>query len=177
MFTEEVVCHSLKWCNKFHAQEVQGNYRLWQRRLWVDPKLKRQRDDQLQTLVNEVSSIKDSLTDLFALNESSKIPLGLKKVFGETFKCCICHRVPIQPPMSVTKCSKTILGCDTCVNTWFSGLDMFTKLCPACRSERGCNKTIVIRGLDKFLTQMDTVFKTEYGTGVEKQFLHWWRTH
>ena len=46
------------------------------------PKLKRQQDDQLQTLMNEVGSIKDALTDLFALNKSSKIPLGLKKVLG-----------------------------------------------------------------------------------------------
>ena len=111
------------------------------------PRLKRQQDDQLHTLMSEVGSIMDSLTDLFTLNKSSKIPLRLKKVLGETFKWNICHWISIQPPVIVALCCKTILEYETWVNTWFSGPDMLTELCPACRSEKGCNETMVLQGL------------------------------
>lgn len=121
---------------------------------------KQKTDDKLEILLSDVGSIKDSLTDIFSLDENSHIPLGLKRVIRDTFKCAICHHVPIHPPIIVTKCCKTILGCEKCVNTWYSGPEMLSKTCPSCRADRGCNETMVLRGLDDFLTQMAKVLQT-----------------
>ena len=125
------------------------------------PCSKQIKEDKLETLINEVGSIKENVLDMFSLNKNSNIPLGLKRVIRDTFQCTICCRVPIHSPVIVTKCCKTILGCETCVNAWYSGAEMLTKTCPSCRAERGCNETMVLRGLDDFLLQMAKVLETD----------------
>jgi len=37
------------------------------------------------------------------------------------------------------------------VDTWYSGEDAMRKTCPICRAERGCNETMVLRGLSEFM--------------------------
>ena len=44
-----------------------------------------------------------------------------------------------------------MLGCQECVNTWYSGPDAMLKTCPICRTQRGCNETMVLRDLTEFL--------------------------
>ena len=63
--------------------------------------------------------------------------------------------------MIVSKCCKTILGCESCVNRWFSGNDALTKDCPLCRSERGYTETMLVRGLDGFLQEILSVIQSE----------------
>ena len=58
------------------------------------------------------------------------------------------------PPVIVPKCCKTLLGCDGCINGWFSGEEALTKSCPACHMERGYNETMILRGLDDYLVQV-----------------------
>ena len=122
---------------------------------------KKPKDDKLETILHNVESIKESLSDIFSLSENSCVPLGLKRVIRDTFQCTICRQVPIHPPVIITKCCKTILGCETCVNTWYSGPDMLTKTCPSCRAERGCNETMVLRGLEEFLAQMGKLLQRD----------------
>jgi len=43
------------------------------------------------------------------------------------------------------------------VDTWYSGEDAMRKTCPICRAERGCNETMVLRGLSDF---MEAIRKT-----------------
>ena len=71
------------------------------------------------------------------------------------------HMLPVRPPVIVTKCCKVVLGCDSCVNDWFSGPDALTKSCPSCRAERGYNETMLLRGLDEFLTEIRKVIQTD----------------
>lgn len=96
-------------------------------------------------------SIKKSLGEVFTLTKDSKIPLGLKRIMGETFQCKLCKEVPIKPPLIIGKCCKVILGCESCVNGYYTGLDALTKPCPHCRAPRGYNETMVFRGFDDFL--------------------------
>ena len=60
----------------------------------------------------------------------------------------------MTPPVIATKCCKTLLGCEGCINGWYSGEDALTKSCPACRAERGYNDTLIVKGLDDFLEQV-----------------------
>ena len=91
------------------------------------------------------------------LSKESKIPLGLKRIVRDSFKCKICHAVPINPPVIMSKCCKTLIGCEPCINTLYSGPDALTKPCPCCRSERGYNETMVLRGIDEFLQSFKRV--------------------
>ena len=104
-----------------------------------------------EELSEDVRFIKDTLMDMMTLNAESKLPMGLKRMLRDTFKCHICHSIPAKPPLIITKCCKNMLGCETCVNQWYSGPDAMTKTCPICRAERGCNETMLLRGLTEFL--------------------------
>ena len=85
---------------------------------------------------------------MMTLSADNSIPMGLKRILRETFKCRVCHTVPINPPVIVIKCYKTILGCESCINSWYSGEDALTKTFPSCRAARGYNETMLLRGLD-----------------------------
>lgn len=105
-----------------------------------------------QDILNEEFAIvKDNITDIMQLTSESKIPLSLKKLICDHFKCSLCHSTPINPPIIVSKCCKTIIGCEGCVNTWFSGSDALTKSCPICRAKRGYNEMMILKGIDDFL--------------------------
>ncbi len=112
-------------------------------------------------ILSEVGCIKETLGEMMTLSTDSNFPMGLKRILRETFKCRICHTVPSKPPVIVTKCCKTILGCESCINNWYSGQDALTKTCPSCRAERGYNETMLLRGLDDFLTQVRKAVQTE----------------
>ena len=95
------------------------------------------------------------------LNAESKLPLGLKRMLRDTFKCYICHSVPAKPPLIITKCCKNLLGCEACVNQWYSGSEAISKTCPICRAERGCNETMLLRGLTEFLENVGKLYINE----------------
>ena len=52
---------------------------------------------------------------------------------------------------------KTILGC---LNSWYSGQEALTKTCPSCRAERGYNETMLLLGLNDFLTEIRKAIQT-----------------
>ena len=108
-------------------------------------------DDKLTTLLQNTEQIKGTLRDVLSLTDTGNIPLGLKKIFQDTFICTICNRVPIKPPLIVTKCCKSILGCEECTNEWYSGPDAPNKTCPKCRAERGYTETMRLHGMDEVL--------------------------
>ena len=112
-------------------------------------------------ILSEVGGIKEALGEMMTLSADSSIPMGLKRILRETFKCRVCHNVPINPPVIVTKCCKTILGCESCINSWYSGEDALTKTCPSCRAARGYNETMLLRGLDDFWIQVRKAIQTE----------------
>ena len=126
-----------------------------------EPTNKRGRQEKLDLLLNKVGSIRECLNDMITLTKDARVPMGLKRIPRDTFKCRICHSVPIKPPVIVTKCCKNVLGCESCINTGYSGPDALVKTCPACRAERGYNETMLLRGLDEFLKQIGRAIQTE----------------
>ena len=112
-----------------------------------------------------MASVKETVSDVMSLTNEAAMPLGLKRVINDTFKCQICHSVPIKPPVIATKCCKNILGCQSCVNTWYSGIDSMTKTCPMCRAERGCVETMILRGLSEFMEAIQKLCRNEGESG------------
>ena len=78
-------------------------------------------------ILSEVGGIKEALGEMTILSADSSIPMGFKCILRETFKCHVCHTAPINPPVIVTKCCKMILGCESCINSWYNGEDALTK--------------------------------------------------
>jgi len=69
--------------------------------------------------------------------------------------------MPIKPPMIITKCCKSILGCETCCLNWYSGAEATMKRCPLCRAERGLSETMRLAGLDDFLDTLQYYFSND----------------
>ena len=122
---------------------------------------KRKHDDKMEVLADDMTSVKDMVTDLMSVTANSTLPVGWRHLLCDTFKCNICHAIPIKPPVIVTKCCRNILGCENCVNTWYSGPDAMSKTCPMCHRERGCNETMVLNGLNKFIEGVKATFQQE----------------
>ncbi len=67
----------------------------------------------------------------------------------------------MKPPVIMCKCCKVVIGCESCVNAWYTGPEALTETCPACRAERGYSGMMILRGLDNFLTVVKKVIQTE----------------
>lgn len=112
-------------------------------------------------LIHEVQGIKSSLVDVLSLTNDSDIPLGFKHAIRDAFQCIICKRVPLKPPVIISKCCKSILGCERCINNWYSGSEALTKNCPKCGMERGYPETMLLLGLDSFLSKVAPIIQNE----------------
>lgn len=108
---------------------------------------------KMAAVLDEIDNLKAVITDTLTLTRECGIPLPFMRMMRDSFKCKICHKTPPKPPLIASKCCKVLLGCEGCVNSWYSGADALTKACPSCRHERGYNETMQIRGLDEFLTE------------------------
>ena len=108
-----------------------------------------------QKVSKELVELQRRVDKVFQLTKDAKVPLGLRDLLSEAFKCKICREV-IRPPVIVTKCCKGLLGCDECVRTWYA-TDPLTKNCPGCNTERGYVETMRIRGLDDLITAVRTL--------------------
>jgi len=71
---------------------------------------KRRNEKMLQSIKDELVSLKDTVMDVISLTPESFLPLGLRRVIRDTFKCQMCQSTA-NPPIIVTKCCKNILGC------------------------------------------------------------------
>lgn len=122
------------------------------------PKRKKKADDKMQLLIDEMTATKELLTEMATLSADAELPLPFKRLINDTFKCCICHSVPMKPPVIIARCCKNMLGCQGCVDRWYSGPDQMTKLCPICRTDRAYNDTMILRGLSEFLDNIRKVY-------------------
>ena len=75
----------------------------------------------------------------------------------DAFMCKICHNLPMKPPLIYMKCCKAILGCELCVNKWYSGDEALTKVSPLCRNARGYNETAQILSFDDFIGDVEVL--------------------
>ena len=112
--------------------------------------------------VGNLSEIKESilgmekkLTEIMEVNEKMNIPTGLHRSLMDTFMCKVCRNFPMKPPLIYSKCCKSVIGCEGCVNKWYTGDEALTKVCPLCGSARGYNETAQILGFDEFVQDLE----------------------
>ena len=103
-----------------------------------------------------VKAIQRRIDSLFEVDKSLAMPMAMRRHLLETFRCHIC-RESMKPPIIFTKCCKYILGCQSCVNTWYGGGEGLDKPCPRCRTERAFGKTCQLKGMDEFLKMVGSL--------------------
>ena len=132
------------------------------------PSRKKRRKDELKLMIQ---GIKDDIEELKSLTTDSttNLPLGLQNEIRGSFKCTICHTLPIKPPIIVAKCCKSIIGCEDCINQWYGGQDGLTKSCPLCRTDRAFAETMRLNGLEGFIQSLSEVFSQTTETDVQGQ--------
>ena len=99
----------------------------------------------------DMEQLKGKCGKIFQLTADLKIPLGLMQLLLDSLKCRICHQSPMEPPIVMGKCCKSIIGCEACTNQWYSGDEALTKSCPNCRAARGYAETVRLHGIDDVL--------------------------
>ena len=64
----------------------------------------------MQLLIDEMTATKELLTEMATLSADAELPLPFKRLINDTFKCCICHSVPMKPPVIIARCCKNMLA-------------------------------------------------------------------
>jgi hypothetical protein len=107
---------------------------------------------KLSNISSEFREVKVSINKIFTITNNMSVPIGLRNVLYDTFKCSICQSTPMVPQIILAECCKSILGCQSCVDARYRGAEGQTHTCPRCRSDRAYVETCRITGLDDFLT-------------------------
>ena len=107
---------------------------------------------KLQRIQDDIKEIKMELSKVFLLTITMQVPIGLRRLLCDTFRCGICHSTPIKPPIIFARCCKSIIGCQSRVDTWYRGDKGQQRTCPNCRKARAFVDTCKINGLEDFLT-------------------------
>ena len=83
--------------------------------------------------------------------------MGFQRPIRDAFQCNFCLAIPIKPPVIMSKCCKSVIGCVRRDNAWYTGPEALTKTCPTCRAECGYSETMILRGLDSFLIEIKVI--------------------
>ena len=133
---------------------------------------KKQRSSQLADLQNvqaEIGQVKYMVSEILEVNKALPMPIGIVKIIKDAFKCKICHETPMQAPVIATKCCNSLLGCESCVNKWYDGVNGLSKKCPHCNEPRGYAFTFQFKGLDEFLTGVTGMLRQEQDKSDESE--------
>ncbi|XP_068727311.1 uncharacterized protein [Montipora capricornis] len=98
-----------------------------------------------------LESVVKMLQDLTTVTSAMPLPPSVVKLINDAFKCKVCLKLPMHPPIIATRCCNTLLGCSQCINHWYSGEDGLNKTCPHYREPQGYAQTYQFKGLDEFL--------------------------
>ena len=106
-----------------------------------------------QTVVGTVNALRRDIQALQACmwGMSANFLSALKQSLMDCLKCKICQSSPFTLPIILAKCCSNILGCQTCMDAWFSGPEALTKVCPICKCDRGYANTLRLHGIDELL--------------------------
>ena len=116
---------------------------------------------KLQTIQDDIKEIREELSKVFLLTSAMQVPIALRRLLYDTFRCGICRSTPMKPPIIFARCCKSIIGCQSCVDTWYRGEEGQQHTCPNCRESRAYVETCKINGLDDFLTAIAPVLEVD----------------
>lgn len=118
--------------------------------------MKKGMDEIKECIADKISETQKTMQEILGVTEKMTIPTGLQRSLMDCFMCKICRNFPMKPPLIFTKCCKAIIGCEACVNQWYSGDEALTKVC---RNTRGYNETSSILRFDNFIKDPEVLTK------------------
>ena len=118
----------------------------------IVPLVKR-RKEGIDGIARDIKVLKSDVASLFEVSRTI-VPMGLKKMLIDTFRCTICQSTP---PIIFSKCCKSIIGCQECVDKWYCGSEGMGRSCPRCRAERSFTETCRVNGLTEFLEMTEKI--------------------
>ena len=107
----------------------------------------------MESLVEEVREVKEEIGKIRELAFRHKFSLSFIQSLEEAFRCSICHVTPAKLPLIACQACSTLLGCESCTNTWYG--NGFDKKCPKCNTPRGLSKTFILKGFDNLVHQLE----------------------
>ncbi len=54
------------------------------------PRKKKKKENKMDIIISDISDIKRSISEVMSLSSSSSIPIALRRITRDTFKCSIC---------------------------------------------------------------------------------------
>ena len=98
-----------------------------------------------------ILGMEKKLMEILEVNEKMNIPTGLHRSLMDTFMCKVCRNFPMKPPLIYSKCCKSVIRYEGCVDKWYTVDKALTKVCPLCGSTRGFNETAQILAFNEFV--------------------------
>ena len=71
-----------------------------------EPTKRLRTEKKLDIVLDTMDGIKETLSDVMSLTKDTRIPVGMKRLMRDAFKCNICQTVPVRPPVIIRKCCK-----------------------------------------------------------------------
>ncbi|XP_065898986.1 uncharacterized protein [Dysidea avara] len=112
---------------------------------------------------NELRDMRDEFRGLRSIIERT-LPISLRDKLKDILKCCICQVVPIRPPMVISMCCKSIVGCEQCVQQLLA--TSHSANCPLCRDTDF--ETVKVLGLDGLITAVSSYLEDETDTAGDE---------
>ena len=102
------------------------------------------------------------ITEMLEANKSLLLPLGITELVKDAFHCKISHETPTKPTIIATKCCRSLLECEECVNIWYAdGIHSLSEKCPRCNEPRGYAIALQFKGLDDFISGIRKFLRSE----------------
>ena len=124
--------------------------------------------EEVQNNSSTLGECKTMLQELIVVNKFLSLPPSVIKLVSDAFKCKICLKAPMDPPVIATRCCNVLLGCSTCINEWYSGEGGLDKRFPNCREPRGYAQTFQFKGIDDFLNGFKKLMADPSGEDEEE---------
>ena len=101
---------------------------------------------QQKKIKTELKEMKEELTKVKTIILQTAVPNSIQQHHRGVIRCCICQTVPIRPPIIVSRCCMSVIGCEQCVQQFieFRG----NPTCPLCRDTSFL--TMRLLGFDAF---------------------------
>jgi hypothetical protein len=116
-------------------------------------------EEVMENVVTELSEVKEQLEEYKKLAFRHKFSLSFLQALEQTFACSICKAVPPRLPLVACQSCATLVGCQRCTDTWYSGHLGLAKQCPKCRAPRGLSNSFILKGFDTFIEQIAEMMK------------------
>ena len=135
--------------------DFEGNYSNKQRKAnWDIESQLSDMEGKLIQIEMRVDETRSDINKVISLTKDSHVPLAIKNIVQESFSCLICKTAPMNTPVIASRCCGVIIGCSTCVDTWYgTEASIFDKTCSHCRGERAYSNTLRLLGIDDFFGQ------------------------